>query len=462
MTAATGGRAFEEVDNPREVHGWTMYQWAFHGFVTTVATALLGPYLTDLAQAAVGENGRVFYLPVVGNVTAKSFFPNCVAISVLCQVFTLPFLGAIADYTNLKKRLLKVFSWIGTSCTCLLFLVGGPLDFYWGGLLFVIANVSFGVAIVLYNAFLPEITSRAQRDRVSSRGYALGYLAGGLLLAANLALMSWAGRLGISTALAVRISFLSAGVWWGGFSIITFRALKVRLRSRSLPKGRGYLATGASELISAFRELWRLTHTRNYLLSYLFFNDGIQTVISMAALFLSQELFVARGLKEDTAFILGLLLMIQFVGFIGALAFERVARLAGAKNGLVLALVLWSCVVIYGYGFLETKGQAVAMGALIALVLGGSQALSRSLFSCMIPAGREASFFGLYEISASGTSWLGPFLFGQVVARTNSYREALLSLIVLFVLGTVGLAMTKTGRAMADARAESLAGSSLA
>jgi UMF1 family MFS transporter len=182
----------------------------------------------------------------------------------------------------------------------------------------------------------------------------------------------------------------------------------------------------------------------------MFFNDGIQTVISMTSLFLSQELFVARGLPEDQGFLIGLILMVQFVAFFGAEAFERIARSAGTKGAILISLVIWSGVIVYAYGWLQTTAQAWAIGAVIALVLGGSQALSRSLFSRMIPPGHEASFFGVYEISERGTSWIGPLLFGFVAAATNSYRQAMLSLIVLFVVGMTGLVMTDVDQAVAD------------
>ncbi len=257
--------------------------------------------------------------------------------------------------------------------------------------------------------------------------------------------------IGISPGLAVRISLLSAGLWWGGFALISFARLRVRGAARALPPGKSYLTIGFSELGGTFRELRRLPHTLRYLIGYLFYNDGISTVIGLAATFLSQELFVARGLPIDNSFLLGLILMVQFVAFFGSLLFERIAAAAGTKNAIVLSLVLWAGVVIYAYGFLQTVTQAWLMGAAIAIVLGGSQALSRSLFARMIPAGREASFFGIYEISDRGTSWIGPLIFAIVVGATNSYRQAILSLIALFVVGTLILITTDTRRAVQDA-----------
>jgi len=433
-------------NDPREIFGWKMYDWANSAFYTTVVGALFSPYLTRLAQSAVGENGVVLDLGFLGAVTAKSLPSLCVSISVGAQVFLLPVLGALGDYSNLKKRLMALFCYIGVTANCLLFFIQDGL-YLWGGLLFIIANVCFGASIVFYNSFLPEITTEDQSDKVSSRGFAYGYLGGGLLLALNLVLVLGASRLGISTGLAVRLSLLSAGIWWGGFAIITFRLLKTRPETKKLPPGKSYLNTGFLELASTFRELRRLPLTLRYLFGYLIYNDGIQTVIFASSAFLEQELFK----NGNPTFLLEIFLMVQFVAVFGALLFERLAYIIKTKNAILVSLILWAGVVIYAYRFLHTVREAWIMAALIAIVLGGSQALSRSLFSRMIPAGKEASFFGLYEVSERGTSWMGPLLFSIVIARTGSYRQALLSLIFFFVVGLMVLLFTDTDRAIHEA-----------
>ena len=426
----------------REIFGWKMYDWANSAFYTTVVGALFSPYLTRLAQSAVGENGIVLNLGPLGAVTAKSLPTLCVSISVGAQVFLLPILGALGDYSDLKKRMMALFCYIAVIANCLMFFIQGNL-YLAGGLLFIIANVCFGASNVFYNAFLPEIATEDQADKVSSRGYAYGYLGGALLLVLNLLLVLRAEQLGISTGLAVRLSLLSAGVWWGGFAIITFALLKRRPQKKSLPPGKGYISAGFSEIIDTFRELRRLPLTARYLLAYLIYNDGIQTVIFASSAFLEQELF-PQGNPE---FLLKIFLMVQFVAVAGALLFERLAYLIKTKNAIIVSLVIWSGVVIYAYRFLHSVPEAWAMAAVIAIVLGGSQALSRSLFARMIPEGKEASFFGLYEVSERGTSWMGPLLFSIVIARTGSYRMALLSLIFFFVVGLIVLLITDTDKA---------------
>jgi UMF1 family MFS transporter len=442
-------RTFRKNDR-REIFGWTMYDWASSAFSTTVLGAMFSPYLTRLAQDAVGDNGVVLSFGFLGAVTAKSLSTFAISVAVFLQIFLLPLIGGIADFSDLKKRLLAFFCYAGVVATCLMFFVSGNL-YLLGALLFVWANLAFGAALVCYNAFLPEICTEDQRDKVSSRGFAYGYLGGGLLLALNLALVVGAESLGISKGMAVRVSLLSAGLWWGGFAIITFKRLKRRAAARPLPPGKNMLTAGFAELISTFRELARLRHTLRYLIGFLLYNDGIQTVIGASAVFLEQELFRSRGLEPNPAFLLGIFLLVQFVAVFGALLFERIAAFAGTKTAIIISLIIWSALVIYAYAFFHTVAQAWVMSAVIGVVLGGSQALSRSLFSRMIPAGREASFFGVYEISERGTSWLGPLVFSMVVARTGSYREAILSLIVFFVLGMLILWLTDTDRAVHEA-----------
>lgn len=441
-------------DDRREIFGWTLYDWANSGFVTTVSTVLIGPYLTALAQSAVGENGVIASLGLFGTITAKSFFPQCVSVSVFLQLFFLPVLGGIADTTNLKRRLLGVFCGFGSIATVSLYFVEGE-RFLIGGLVYIIANICLGASVVLYNAFLNEIASPARRDAASSKGYALGYVGGGILLATNLALISFAGSIGLSKGEAVRLSLMSAGLWWGGWGLFSLSFLRVRPPSRVLAPGSNWISIGFSEIAFAVIQLRRLPHTARYLLAYTLYNDGIQTVIGLSSVFLAQELFspAQRAAGDDTSFLTGLILMVQFVAFFGATGFEPLARRIGARDAILASLVVWCGIVVYAYAFLNTTTEALGMGATIAVVLGGSQALSRSLFSRLIPPGQEATYFGVYEISERGTSWIGPQIFAVVVATTGSYRDAILSLMALFVTGTIVLCLTDIRRAEADVEA---------
>ena len=440
-----------DVKNDRkEIFGWVTYDWANSVFFTTVAGVLIGEYLTSLAQTAVGENGVILSLGSTPVVTAKSIYSYSVGLSVFLQVFFLPFMGAIADYTHLKKTFMAVFCYAGAFACCLLFFIDVK-TYVIGCAFFIVSNLCAGASIVFYNSFLNDITTVDKRDKISSWGFAAGYASGVIVLIANLIFLKNVDYFGISTDLAVRICLLTSGLWWASFAIITFKLLKRRAPVRVAPADTGYIKAGFSELGETFRELLHLKHTALFLAAYLFYNDGVQTVINSAGLFLSQELFVARGMETDRSILVIAYIIAQLVAFFGSLVFERVAHFTSAKTAILISLVIWSGIVIYAYTFLQTIAEAYFMSGAIGLVLGGSQALSRSLFSQMIPAGRESSFFGIYEISERGTSWIGPIVFGTVAMYTDSYRPAILALIIFFVFGSVLLAFVDTKRAIREA-----------
>jgi UMF1 family MFS transporter len=426
-------------DNKREILGWTMYDWANSAFSTTVVTTFLGPYLLSLAQEQGGVNIFGFI------VEPAAFFPACVSLSVVLQVFFLPLLGAIADYSNLKKRMMMLFAYIGAGATVALFLVQGELVIL-GGLLFIIANLSFGAAVIFYNAFLPEIARPEERDSVSSKGFALGYLGGGLLLLLNLILFNVMSANG-QGGLAVRISLASAGVWWLVFTyLFPQRRLKQRRPLRTLPEGESYLSHGVKQLRTTLSELINLyPMSLRFLIAYLIYNDGIQTVIAISTSFAADELEASSGTLAI------LVLVIQFVAVGGALFFARVARWVGTKQAIMISLVIWSAIVIFAFAFLYEVWQLWILGVAVALVLGGSQALSRSLFSQMIPTGREAEYFGFYEISERGTSWIGPIVFAIAVQFTGSQRIAIVSLIIFFVAGLLLLTRVNIRQAILEA-----------
>ncbi len=422
----------------REQLGWYVYDWANSPFPTTVVTVFLGPYLTTVTKSVADPAGFIHLLGVP--IHAGAFFPYVVSLSVLGQVIVLPVLGALADYSQRKKQMLGFFAFLGAAATVGFYFVDHD-RYLLGGALFLVANVSFGASVVFYNAFLPEIATAEERDAVSSRGWALGYLGGGLLLALNLWLFSAAPRLGLGIAQAVRINLASAGVWWALFTLIPLSTLTNRRPTRSLPAGEAYLTIGFRQLARTLRRARDYPHTLCFLAAYLLYNDGIQTVITMSSVFGQEEL----GLPIAT--LTTVILMVQFVAFAGALAFERVARMIGGKHAIVASLVIWCGTVAYAWSLLRTVTEFYVLAAVIALVLGGSQALSRSVYSLMIPRGQEAEYFSLYEVSERGTSWLGPLLFGLALQVTGSYRIAILSLLLFFVLGLALLARVDVGRA---------------
>ncbi|HRQ22350.1 MAG TPA: MFS transporter [Anaerolineales bacterium] len=441
------------VNDKKEIFGWAMYDWANSAFSTTVGTVFLGPYVASLARAAAEAAGTptvsFFGIPVAPD----SFLPYCISFSVGLQVLFLPILGAVADYSHMRKRMMQLFATIGAVATILMFMVTG--DLWWlGGLLFILANLAFGAAIVFYNAYLPDIASEEQRDSVSSYGWAMGYLGGGILLALNLAFFIFSEDIGVPSSLAVRINLASAGVWWLGFSFFTWARLRSRRAARALPQGETYVSIGFKQLGKTFREVKHFPETLKFLLAYFLYNDGIQTVIAVAATFAAAPL-IQGGLEIEQTTLTAVILMIQFVAFFGALFWGKLAGWIGAKQSVIVSLVIWSGVVIYAYGGLQGEGRVTEffiLGALIAIVLGGSQAISRSIFAQMIPKGKEAEFFSFYEVSERGTSWIGPLIFGLANQWFGSLRIAILSLIFFFVMGLILLPRVNVQKAIDDAK----------
>jgi len=414
----------------REQRGWYLYDWANSAFFTTVVALFLGPYLTSLAKAAADAQGYVH--PLGLNIDARSYWSYMVSLSVGLQVLVLPLAGAIADFGRRKKECLAAAAYVGSAATVLMFFLQGA-NYLWGGLLFLIANVSMGASVVVYNSFLPEIAPPEDRDNVSSKGWAIGYAGGGLLLALNLLLYTRAESFGVTEAMAVRISLASAGAWCALFTIPTLLALRNRGPARPLPPGQSLLGAGARQLRHTVADIRRFPETLRFLIGYLLYNDAIQAVLSLATQFGNDELKIPLS-QLTLAF-----LMSQFVGIAGALAFNALAVRMGAKRAIAVSLVIWTGVLIYVYGFVHTTGEFFVAVAWVAVAMGGSQALSRSLFAQFIPTGKEAEYFGVYEITDKGTSWLCPLMFGLVLQFTRSYRTAILSLILFFAAGLIVL-----------------------
>ncbi|WP_147137185.1 MFS transporter [Stackebrandtia albiflava] len=416
-----------------------MYDWANSAFSTTVVTAFLGPYLTGIAEAGADADGRVSLLGGLLLVKAGSLWPYATALSVILQVLVLPIAGAIADRTRSKKELLAGFAYVGAAATCgLMFVTGDRYEL--GAWLFLVANVSLGASVVVYNSFLPQIATEKERDKVSSRGWAMGYLGGGLLFLFNLIALLMGGT--ENQAEIARWSLVSAGVWWAAFTTFTMLWLKNRSPLEGVAEG--------SALTDGFRQFWRTLKglrafplTLLFLVAFLIYNDGIQTVISLAGLYGAEEL--GFELTE----LMPVILMVQILAFGGALLLGWLAKRYGAKRTVLGSLVAWVAILVVAYLMPANNFPLfLALGAGIGLVLGGSQALSRSLFSQLIPRGKEGEYFGLYEISDKGTSWLGPLLFGLAYDLTESYRIAIISLIVFFAAGFVLLLMVPMRRAI--------------
>ncbi|MEU3519974.1 MFS transporter [Streptomyces sp. NPDC006654] len=425
----------------REQRGWYVYDWACSVYSTSVLTVFLGPYLTSVADHAADADGYVYPLGVP--VRAGSFFAYSVSLSVVLAVVLMPLVAGAADRTGRKKHLLGIAAYTGAAATTGMFFLDGD-RYLLGGLLLVVANAAQSVALMLYNSYLPGIAAPEDRDTVSSRGWAFGYASGSLVLVADLVLYSAHDSFGLSQTEAVRICLAAAGLWWGAFALVPLRRLRDH-RDRG-DRTTGAAAPGLRQLSATVRDMRRHPLTLSFLLAYLVYNDGIQTVISQASVYGSEEL----GLGQST--LIGAVLMVQVLAVAGALGMGRLARVHGAKRTILGSLVAWTVTLAAGY-FLPAGAPVwfFVLAGGIGLVLGGSQALSRSLFSHLVPPGKEAEYFAAYEMSDRGMSWLGPLLFGITYQLSGSYRSAIISLVAFFVIGFALLARVPVRRAIDEA-----------
>jgi MFS transporter, UMF1 family len=426
----------------KEQRAWYFYDWANSAFSTTVAGVLFGPYLIAIAREAAVDNR----IDVLGLSIAPGSLPSfTITASTLLSAVLLPLLGAVADRTSRKKDLLAGFAWTGAAAASLLFFVQGD-NWQLGVISFMVANLCFGAAAVFNDAILCLISNEEERDRVSSTGWAYGYAGGGLLLAANFLLVTFHDAVGVSEGMAVRISLLSAALWWAGFTFIPFLGLKNRAPQHVVPDGGGLVSQSFGQLWATLKDLRQYPVALTFLVAYLFFNDGIQTVIASASIYGVEEL------EFDTGTVLATYLVVQFVAVIGAVGFGRAADRFGAKRVILVGLAIWIAIVtaalfVPARQFVAFLVLAVAIG----IVLGGTQALSRSYFSLLIPSGREAEYFSFYHAMERGTSWFGTLVFGLVYQLTDSYRPAIFALVVFFVIGGALLLKVDTARGIREA-----------
>jgi MFS transporter, UMF1 family len=315
-----------------------------------------------------------------------------------------------------------------------------------GAVAIVLSSVLAGCSVISYSAILVDISTEEERDHVSSRGWAFGYLGGGLLLLLNLVVVLGHDAIGLGTELAVRISLLSAALWWAGFTIIPFVRLRNRAPLAPVDATGGLWQRSFGQLWATLKELRRYPMTLTFLLAYVFYNDGIQTVIYAASTYGSKQLHFGDSVLIAT------ILLIQFVAFGGALYFGRLAARHGAYRAILWGTFAWMVIVVVAM-FLPAENVVLflVVGIAIGIVLGGTQALSRSFFSLLIPRGREGEYFALYNAFERGTSWFGVLLFGVVFQLSGSYRPAIVSLIVFFVVGAFFLLRLDPERGIAEA-----------
>jgi len=404
-----------------------MYDFANSAFATTILAVIFNQYFATVV--AGGERGvNLFGFHLHG----ASFFTFSISLSMVISVVFSPFLGAVADTSGSKKRFLMAFCYTAVLFTGLLYFVHAG-DYWMGAIFFIIANIGFSEGNVFYNAFLPEISADQNIGRISGLGWALGYIGGGALLAINLIMLKYPEWLGFPVGyFTVHDCFLSVALWWLIFSLPTFLFLRERTQESPLSSERSYFQEGYRRLQHTLRRIKTFRELTKFLVAYLIYNDGIETVIVMASI------FGAEVLGMETGEIILFFLMIQGIAFFGSLVFGFLADAIGNKETIMISLGIWSLIVLWAFRlgiFWNPKTEYWILGVLAAIVLGGSQAASRSLQGIFAPDANSAEFFAFFGVSGKFASVFGPLIYGILIAITGSVRSGILSVLLFFIAG---------------------------
>jgi len=409
--------------NPGQVAAWATYDFGNSAFATTILAVIFNKYYAGVV--AGGAEGVSVLGTKVPGAAVFSFF---VSASMILVALLGPILSALSDLGQFKRRMLLAHTAVGVTATMLLATLG-PGDWQIGGLWFIFAQFGFAGANIFYNAMLIDVADPEDFAKVSSIGWAWGYLGGGLLLALNLVMLQYPGLLGAAPGtFTVQHCFLSAAIWWAVFTI----PLAVSYRSSSPTSQSVRIADAFRALGRSVRGLKKLPNFARFFVAYLLYNDGVETVIVMASIFGDQELKLGTG--ELVLFFL----MVQGVAFVGSLIFGWIADRFDNRRAILIGLFVWSVVSLWGWqlGWLgDARIEYWYLGVLAGLVMGGTQAASRSLQAALIPPNSSAEFFSFFAISGKFASAVGPAIFGVAVWLTGSLRSGMLSLLVFFVLG---------------------------
>jgi UMF1 family MFS transporter len=404
------------------INAWCMYDWANSAFATTIMGALFPPFYRALVtESGLAEN------------TATAYWGYTTSIALLVIALIAPVLGAIADYTGGKKRYVAFFAGLGILATAAFVLIGTD-TWLLASILYIGGNVGFAGSIVFYDSLLPHIAQKGDIDQISTKGFALGYVGGGILLVINVLWVMKPEMFGMpDLAFALRASFFSVSVWWGLFSIPLFRHVPEPPAARETGPAIHPVKAGFLRLATTFREITRYKQLLSFLIAFWIYNDGIGTIIKMATAY-GDEIGI-----ELTDMIIALIIM-QFLGIPFSFLFGTLAKKMGTKRSILLALGVYTLISIGGY-FMSTATHFYVLAFLVGTVQGGSQALSRSLYGAMVPKHKTAEFFGFFSTSSKFAGIAGPLLFGVVSQIAGQSRLSIVSLIIFFIVG--GLLLTR-------------------
>lgn len=418
MTTNESKPIIDDKEHKRAITAWTMYDWGNSAFATTMMAAVLPIYYATLG--AVGDSPAMM--------TSRWGFTT--ALAALIAAVISPILGAVADFRGSKKKFLAIFMGLGVVATALLFFPNQPGDWFIASFIFVFANIGFAGSLVYYDALLPHVARADEIDQVSSRGYMMGYIGGGILLAVNLVMIMFLPDLipGISTGLMTRLSFVTVAIWWFAFSIPLFKRVKEPER-RIVASEAGMSAINVSfqRLGKTFSDLKKYRDLSLGLLAFWIYANGIGTIITMATAY-------GKELQFSDMTLIGTLLMVQFLAAPFAYLFGWLSKKLGLKKSIYLSLSIYTLIAIAGY-FLYQEWQFWVLGAAVATVQGGSQALSRSMIGRMMPKSKSAEFYGFFSVFEKFASILGPLIFAVISRIMNESRLSIASLVIFFAIG---------------------------
>ena len=407
----------------REIWGWAFYDFANSAFPTALAGVIFSVYFV---QVVVGREGMPFG---DGHISGSSVWGYLVSVSMLLVAVSAPVLGAIADLKGSRKRFLFLFCYAGVVATTFLFLVG-PGDIWLAIVFFLLSSACLEWSLTFYNSFLPQITTRQQLGRISGFGWALGYVGGVLCLILTMAMIRWPGWFGIpdSDYLPVRATVLLVALWWGLFSIPTFLWLEERFSGRELAPGTNYLRVGFKRLAHTLRKIHQFRELGKFLIAFLIYNDGVQTVIVMAAIFGAEVL----QMSQDE--LIACFILTHVVAIVGSLALGHLGDRMTTKSAINVTLLVWTAAVVYVL-VIDESWEFWVLAVVIGFVLGGVQASSRALLAQFTPKENSAEFFGFFATSGKFAAIFGPALFALITDMTGSVRYGVASVIVFFVVG---------------------------
>lgn len=423
------------MQDKKKIYSWALYDWANSAFATTILAAVLPIFYKDVAAHGLPNN------------LATSYWGYTRSIAMLVIALISPILGAIADYSDSKKYFLRFFAYLGIIGTGLLFFINQG-DYLLASFFFILGSIGFSGGNVFYDAFLPDIASKDKLDYVSSLGFAAGYLGGGLLLLINMVMIAKPALFGIpDTLTATKLTFISVGLWWFVFSIPLFRSLPAPVkRPEEASKGnkiRHYAGIGFSRVATSLKNIRQYSELWKFLLAFWCYNDGIGTIISMAAIY-------GREVGIGQTDLLGALLLTQFVAIPFTMLFGKLGEKIGAKKGIFIALAIYILITFRGY-YLDSALDFWILAGMVGLVQGGAQALSRSLFGSMIPTDKSAEFFSFLGISSKFAAITGPFIFALVGQLTGSSRLGIVSVASFFIIGIILLSRVDVKKGQEEA-----------